>query len=111
MDYYREPFKAPASREPVYRWPNEIPIEGSPADVAEIAEKYYEWLLRTELPVLLFWATPGGLIPEKAAEWYGNTLKNVRSVCIGQGIHYVQEDNPLVIGREIAVWLPTIKKT
>ena len=68
MDHYREPFKVPTSREPVYRWPNEIPVEGSLAHVAEIAEKYHEWLLSTELPALLFWANPGGLIPEKAAE-------------------------------------------
>jgi haloalkane dehalogenase len=110
MDRYREPFKTPASREPVYRWPNEIPIEGSPADVVEVAEKYHEWLLNTDTPILLFWATPGALIPEKAAAWYASTLKNVRSVGVGPGVHYIQEDNPHLIGREIAEWLPPIKE-
>jgi haloalkane dehalogenase len=80
MDHYREPFKTPASREPVYRWPNEIPIEGSPADVVEVSKKYHEWLQNTDTPILLFWATPGALISEKAAAWYASTLKNVRSV-------------------------------
>jgi haloalkane dehalogenase len=110
MDYYREPFRSAASREPLYRWPNELPIEGSPADVVEIVEKYHEWLLNTDIPKLLFWASPGGLIPEKAAEWYASTLKNVHSIGTGLGVHYVQEDNPHLIGREIAEWLPTIKK-
>jgi haloalkane dehalogenase len=109
MDHYREPFKSAASREPIYRWPNELPIDGSPADVVEIVEKYHEWLLNTDTPVLLFWATPGGIIPEKAAEMYASTLKNVRSVSTGPGLHYIQEDNPHLIGHEIAEWLPTIK--
>jgi haloalkane dehalogenase len=111
MNYYREPFRSAASREPLYRWPNELPIEGSPADVREIVEIYHGWLLNTDIPKLLFWACPGGLIREKAAEWYAHTLKNVHSVGIGPGVHYVQEDNPHLIGREIAEWLPTIKKT
>lgn len=110
MNHYREPFKSAASREPLYRWPNELPIEGSPADVVEIVEQYHEWLLSTDMPLLLFWATPGGLIPEKAAEWYASKFKNIRSVGIGPGIHYIQEDNPHLIGHEIAEWLPTIKK-
>jgi haloalkane dehalogenase len=109
MDHYREPFISVASREPVYRWPNELPIEGSPADVVEIAEKYHEWLLSTDTPLLLFWASPGGLIPENVAAWYASRLKNVRSVGIGPGIHFIQEDNPHLIGHEIAKWLPSIK--
>jgi len=31
MDHYREPFKDPATRKPVWRWPNEIPVAGEPA--------------------------------------------------------------------------------
>jgi haloalkane dehalogenase len=33
MTAYRKPFLDPASREPVYRFPNELPIAGAPADV------------------------------------------------------------------------------
>ncbi|MGB6528388.1 MAG: hypothetical protein WBF33_09790, partial [Candidatus Nitrosopolaris sp.] len=28
MAHYREPFRKPEYRKPVWRWPNEIPIEG-----------------------------------------------------------------------------------
>ena len=31
MDHYREPYREEASRKPVWRWPNELPIEGEPA--------------------------------------------------------------------------------
>ena len=33
MDAYRRPFLDPADREPVYRFPNELPIAGAPADI------------------------------------------------------------------------------
>ncbi len=108
LNHYREPFQSPRSREPVYRWPNELPIAGDPADVSAITEKYYAWLLETRVPKLMFWATPGGLVSETKAVWYTNTLHNVRSVAIGPGIHYVQEDNPHLIGYEIAEWLPSL---
>lgn len=101
MNHYREPFMSAASREPVYRWPKELPIEGTPADVVKIVENYHEWLLKNSIPKLLFWASPGGIIREKTADWYARTLKNVRSVCIGPGVHYIQEDNPHLIGDEI----------
>jgi haloalkane dehalogenase len=53
MDHYRKPFKSATSRELLYRWPNELPIRGSPADVVELVEKYHEWLLNTDIPTLL----------------------------------------------------------
>jgi len=48
MNHYREPFKDPASRKPMWRWPNEIPIEGEPADVVEIVETYNKRLQQQE---------------------------------------------------------------
>ncbi|KAK3047858.1 hypothetical protein LTR09_010683 [Extremus antarcticus] len=108
MDHYRAPFKDPSSREPLWRWPNEYPVEGSPPDVSIVISAAHEWLLRTNMPKLMFWATPGGLISESKAAWYASTLKNTHSVGIGPGIHYLQEDNPDLIGKEIAVWLGTL---
>lgn len=109
MDHIRQPFQSPKSREPIFRWPNELPIAGSPADVFEIAEKYHKWLLSSKVPKLLFWATPGAFISESAAAWYGEKLQNTKSIGIGPGVHWLQEDNPHLIGSSIAEWLPTLK--
>jgi haloalkane dehalogenase len=38
MAYYREPFRKPEYRKPVWRWPNELPIEGKPEDVTKDVE-------------------------------------------------------------------------
>lgn len=37
---YRQPFLDSAAREPVYRFPNQLPIAGSPADVWAAAQAY-----------------------------------------------------------------------
>jgi len=104
MNRYREPFKEPSSRKPVWRWPNEIPIEGEPADVVEAVGAYNQWLQQSSLPKLFFYATPGALVQAPLVEWCKQNLKNLKTVDIGQGVHYLQEDNPHLIGSELASW-------
>lgn len=105
MTYYREPFKKPQSRKPVWRWPNEIPFEGEgPDDVAEAVRAYNKWLQQSDLPKLLFSADPGIILPAPRVEWCQKNLKNLKTVNIGQGLHYLQEDNPHLIGSELARW-------
>ncbi len=104
MDAYRAPFPDEASRKPIWRWPNEIPVAGEPADVAKIVAAYNAWLQETELPKLLLHAEPGALIPAPMVAWARSALPNLETVDLGAGIHYVQEDNPSTIGREVARW-------
>lgn len=104
MDYYREPYRETASRKPLWRWPNEIPIEGQPRDVVEIVSLYSQWLQQTAIPKLLFHATPGALMTEPVVAWAQQNLRNLQSVDTGPGIHFLQEDNPHLIGAELARW-------
>jgi haloalkane dehalogenase len=83
---------------------NELPIEGEPLDVVEAVTVYNQWLQRTETPKLLLYANPGGLVLAPVVEWCRRNLKNLSTVDIGQGIHYVQEDNPHGIGSALAEW-------
>jgi haloalkane dehalogenase len=104
MDYYADPYKTVQSRKPVRQWPCEIPIEGKPVDVYEAISNYSKKLQTSEVPKLLFFATPGGLIDPKTVDWCKQNLKNLKVVDIGNGIHYIQEDNPHLIGQEMAKW-------
>jgi haloalkane dehalogenase len=109
MQAYREPFLDPASREPIYRFPNELPIAGEPVDVWAMAEAYYAWLLETETPKLLFWADPGAFISPARAARLQAQMKTCKSVPLGPGRHFVQEDHADLIGSQIAEWLPTLR--
>jgi haloalkane dehalogenase len=101
---YAEPFPTVASRRPVLRWPREIPIDGAPADTHRIVSDYSGWLQATDLPKLLFYAHPGGIIGEAGLTWCRENIKGLETVDIGPGIHYLQEDAPDLIGRELAAW-------
>ena len=104
MEHYRKPFQDPSARKPVWRWPNELPIEGEPADVVEVVGRYNRWLQETDLPKILFHATPGALIPTAMVEWCRSHLRNLSVVDVGPGIHFIQEDQPDRIGSELARW-------
>jgi len=107
-NYYRAPFKRIKYRKPLWRWPNEIPIEGLPADTTIIVQNYNKRLIESDVPKILFFAHPGGLITSSMLEWCQQTLKNLKTVDVGDGIHYLQEDNPHLIGSELAKWYNTL---
>lgn len=105
MRAYREPYPTARRRKPLRQWPCEIPIDGSPADVHAIVRDYSEWLSKTDTPMLLFHATPGGTIREDGVKWCRETIKNLDVIDIGPGIHFIQEDNPHLIGTELSNWI------
>lgn len=105
MAYYRKPYPDPESRKPLWRWPNEIPIEGEPAEVHDAVVRYGQVLQEWDVPKLMMYCQPGALTQEPVVEWAKASLPNLTSVDIGPGIHFVQEDNPHGIGEAIAEWL------
>ena len=104
MDEYRRPFLLPESREPVFQFPIALPIEGQPADIWDMAQRHMGWLEQSEVPKLLFWVTPGAFIGDVRAKALIEKLRNMKSVYLGQGVHYVQEDHPHKIGQGISDW-------
>jgi len=104
MDYYMAPFKTIKSRKAIRQWPCEIPLDGQPSDVYEMMSNYSQKLQESEIPKILFFASPGAIIDSKAVDWCKQNLKNLKVVDIGEGLHYVQEDNPHLIGEELAKW-------
>jgi len=53
MDVYRAPFLEPESRYPIYMWPNELPVGGTPASNVRVVERIGEWLRTSDTPKLL----------------------------------------------------------
>ena len=109
FDHYKAPFPTIASRKPVMIWPKEVPIDGKPAHSFNIIQAYSEWLHQTDLPKLFFSANPGAIIQKANADYIVENFKNLTHVNIGDGIHFIQEDNPHLIGSEIAKWHQDLK--
>ncbi|GHO59901.1 haloalkane dehalogenase [Ktedonobacter robiniae] len=103
MNEYRRPFAEPGeARRPTLTWPRQIPIEGEPADVAEIVTASGQWLSQSLVPKLLIQAVPGTQGSDQTAfnrTWPAQSEVHVR------GHHTPQEDSPDEIGQAIASWL------
>lgn len=109
LQHYREPFKDPKSRKPMWRWPNELPIAGEPADVTAMQMHYLTWLQNAAVPKLFIFAHPGVPTPEPVVAWAKANLPNLQTVDVGAGIHNLQEDHPQEIGSAIATWIDKVQ--
>ncbi|MCH8080663.1 MAG: haloalkane dehalogenase [Proteobacteria bacterium] len=104
MNAYRAPYLEPESRKPLLVWPNQVPIDGEPADVVDVVNAYNEWLFSTDIPKLHIYASPGALNPPELVDFLKQHLKNYETAYIGLGTHFIQEDQPEAIGRAISDW-------
>jgi haloalkane dehalogenase len=103
MATYRRPFERPGEdRRPTLTWPRQIPIEGEPADVAEIVASYADWLSGSPVPKLFVNGDPGAILTGPQRE-FCRTWPNQREVTV-MGIHFIQEDSPNEIGAAVAEW-------
>ena len=104
LAYYQSAYPTSASRKAVRVWPQEVPLDGAPADNAAIVESYQAWLTRTEIPKMLFYGNAGVAIKEPEVAWCRDNLSNLETVDLGDAIHFVQETHPETIGAELSRW-------
>jgi hypothetical protein len=83
-------------------------IEGKPEGVTQAVIEYNHKLQKSNIPKLLIYGEPGAVITKPVVDWCVKNLSNLKTVNIGAGIHYLQEDNPHIIGLEIAKWYESI---
>ena len=107
MAVYRRPFEKPGEdRRPTLSWPRQIPLDGEPADVAEIAGRYGAWLSQSAVPKLFINAEPGAILVGRQRE-FARSLPNQVEVTV-RGSHFIQEDSPEDIAAAIGEWLDTL---
>ncbi|WP_371226730.1 haloalkane dehalogenase [Roseovarius sp. 2305UL8-3] len=105
MEAYRAPYPTPETRKPILVWPNEIPIEGVPARNVTVMQEIADWLMTSEQPKLVLYASPGLLVSPETAAFAASNYSNIETRYIGPGLHYIQEDHPEVIGRNLSDWI------
>lgn len=109
---YYAPYATAASRRPLLQWTREIPIEGEPADVAAIVERYDAWLSASAgVPkLLLAFDSPPGLQPSPTGSpatisWAREHVSHLELRPLGVAAHHAPEDRPTEIGQAIQEWL------
>jgi len=108
IEAYAAPYQTLKSRTPLRRWPEDVPISHSPKEVGEAIDAYSQWLQEADLPKLFLYVTPGVANKEDTVTWLKERFKNLKSVYLGEGLHFIQEDHPHAIGSEISSWYATI---
>ncbi len=107
MEVYRRPYRRPGEdRRPTLTWPREIPLDGEPADVADIVGRYARWMSENHLPKLFVNADPGAILIGPMRE-FCRGWRNQREVTVA-GSHFIQEDSPEEISAAIREWLQAI---
>ena len=107
MDAYRAPFARPGEdRRPTLSWPRQLPIDGEPAAVCALVERYGEVLRNSSLPKLFINAEPG-MIMNGAPGEFARTWPNQREVTVA-GLHFIQEDSAADIVAALRAWLPSL---
>jgi haloalkane dehalogenase len=101
MKHYRQPFVNPGEdRRPTLSWPRDVPIDGEPADVVSVVERYRDWLAESDVPKLFINAEPGAIVRGHIRELI-RTWPNLTETTV-TGSHFVQEDSPDEIGAAVA---------
>jgi len=108
LQNYLDPYPTISSRKPVRVWPTQVPIDGKPKNTNDLINSYSQWLQKSKLPKIFFYAHPGAILKKEDVEWVKKKIPNLTSVDIGKGIHFIQEDNPHLIGAEIAKWYSSL---
>ena len=102
---YGAPYETVESRLPTWMWPREVPIGGQPEASVTLMEDILEFMGETDMPVLLAYAEPGVLVPPQAVPFYTGLIGDLETAFVGEGLHFIQEDQPDAIGRAVADWL------
>ncbi len=104
-DAYRAPWRNPADRKILCKFPQNLCIGGEPKTINDMQLNYMAWLQQTILPKLMVYTEPGLLTGQETATWCAETMPNCEAVNVGQGTHYIQEDCPQAIGQAIRAWM------
>jgi haloalkane dehalogenase len=91
MNEVRRPYAEPCeSRRATLTWPRQIPIEGKPADVAELMGVLSDWMVSNNVPKLFINVEPGQIVFERDLEILRSWSHNIEVTVTGK--HHPQED-------------------
>ncbi len=105
MDTYRMPFQSKSDRETLVPLWMDFPISSSPKTAHRLQHHYVERLQQSALPKLMLTISEPAVGTPSQVAWAKANLSNIRIVNVGEGRHFMQEDQPKAIGTAIKRWM------
>ncbi len=107
MAEMRRPYTNPGEdRRATLSWVRQIPIEGEPANVADLVATNSAWMASQKIPKLFINVAPGQIIFDMDLDLI-RTWPNQTEVTV-TGLHHPQEDSPDDIGHALRHWYDAI---
>jgi len=108
LNQYRSPFRNTGEdRRAMLAWPRSLPINGEPAEIAEIVGRNCNWLAQSKVPKLFINGEPGtlarGRLREVIRQWPNQIEVTVK------GRKLLQEDSPDEIGTAIVAFVTRVR--
>jgi len=102
---YKSPYLTPGNRQAQLAWPFQVlgPEDAIVGNLVEF-DRHGPFLQRATFPRLLLHGS-AGMVNDTNVAWYRTQVPGLEVVRVGSGYHYIQEDQPEVIGRAIADWV------
>ena len=99
---YKSAYPDPASRRAELAWPFQVlgPADAIGANLEEFA-RHKPFLEASPVPKLVFYPSEG-MLTAVSARWFDEHVPATETVYVGEGYHYIQEENPELIGTTIA---------
>ena len=104
---YRSYYPTVASRRAIRRWPTMLPLDGN-EETAQILDLLERRLPSLHTPLLWLQAVPGAITTPARIRWLEQNVPGVVIRQVGPAGHYLQEEVPDQIARELDAWLPTV---
>jgi haloalkane dehalogenase len=106
---YRRPFlNAGEDRRPTLTWPRQIPLDGSPADVAKSVSDSYDWLKHSQVPKLWIKGDPGFIVSQERFLTLWEAVPNQSKVTV-KGEHFLQDSSAPEISKAVADFVRRIR--
>lgn len=104
---YRSFYPTAASRRAIRRWPTLLPLDGN-EETAQIVDLLERGLPTLHMPLLWLQAVPGAITTPARMRWLEQSVPGIVIRPVGPAGHYLQEEVPDQIARELDAWLPTV---
>ncbi|MDH5694681.1 MAG: alpha/beta fold hydrolase [Gammaproteobacteria bacterium] len=86
-------------------------VKQSNMDMAATMNRIAKGLIHTQPQMLLLYADPGFIVQQEALDYAKTNFENVSLKHIGNGLHFLPEDQPTNISKAIINWYETLAKT
>jgi len=104
MQRYEEPFLTPEDRKPLWQFIQELPLGHQEGEIVELISRYNEWLRKTKLQKLMFYAIPGFITTMESVRWSRENLPKLTLVELQNALHMAQETMPEFFAKELRAW-------